>query len=301
MIYPSIGGRSLLGAIALEWGLRILSGCEFCGKEARGESFLAAGHLFGGAGGEDISAAATALGSHVDDVIGEFDDVEIVLDDDDGVAAVYQSLQYVHQDTDVFEMQTGGRFVEDIERLASVALAEFGGEFYALALATGESGGGLTELDVTQSDILKGFDLLEDARHILEKLHSLIDGHVEHVGNTFPFIAHLERLAVVSFAVAHFAGHEYVGQNVHLDGSVAVARTFFASPTLNVERESAGFVAAYLSLGQVNEEVADVVEYAGVGGWIGARRAAQGRLIYVDHLVYVFNTLHRGVGHRSFE
>ena len=39
-------------------------------------------------------------------------------DDDDRIATVYQFLEYIHQDADVFEMQTGCRFIENIEDAA---------------------------------------------------------------------------------------------------------------------------------------------------------------------------------------
>ena len=45
------------------------------------------GDLFGSPGGYDLAAAAAALWAHVDDPVGGFDDVEIVLDDDEGAAA----------------------------------------------------------------------------------------------------------------------------------------------------------------------------------------------------------------------
>lgn len=46
------------------------------------------GELFGGAGGDDGATVLAAFGSHVDDVVGAFDDVEVVLDDNHGVAAL---------------------------------------------------------------------------------------------------------------------------------------------------------------------------------------------------------------------
>ena len=45
-----------------------------------------------------------------------------MLDDDDGITSIYQLLQHIHQDTDIFEMQTCCGLVEDIERLACIAL-----------------------------------------------------------------------------------------------------------------------------------------------------------------------------------
>ena len=61
-------------------------------QELRGVAFLGLGDLFGGAGGEDLTALATSLGTHVDDPVGESDDIEVVLDDDDGVAAIHEFL-----------------------------------------------------------------------------------------------------------------------------------------------------------------------------------------------------------------
>ena len=104
-------------------------------EEAGSEAFLALGYLFGGACGKDLSAVAPALRTDVDDVVGEFDDVEVVFDDDDGVTPIDQLLQHIHQDADVLEMQTRGGLVEDVERLARITLGEFGGEFHALTLS----------------------------------------------------------------------------------------------------------------------------------------------------------------------
>ena len=48
---------------------------------------------FGGADGDNGTAFASAAGSHVDDVVGSLDDVEVVLNDDNGVAFVYKALE----------------------------------------------------------------------------------------------------------------------------------------------------------------------------------------------------------------
>ena len=52
------------------------------------------GHLLGGAGGHHIAAAVAALGAEIDDVVSGLDDVQIVLDDQDRVARIHQTLQY---------------------------------------------------------------------------------------------------------------------------------------------------------------------------------------------------------------
>ncbi len=46
------------------------------------------GDRFGGACREDLAAFGAAAGAHVDEMVGAGDHVEVVLDDDDGVADV---------------------------------------------------------------------------------------------------------------------------------------------------------------------------------------------------------------------
>ena len=110
---------------------------------------------------------------------------------------------------------------------------------------------------------------------------------------------HLQGLPVVAGAVADLAGHVDVGQEVHLDLDGAVARAGLAAAALDVEGEPARLVAADLGLGRGGEQRADVVEDAGVGGRVGARRAADGRLVDVDDLVEVVQPGDPGVPARD--
>jgi hypothetical protein len=48
-----------------------------------------------------------------------------VLDDDDGVAGVAQLVQHFEQQVNIGKVQAGGGLVQDVERAAGVALAEF--------------------------------------------------------------------------------------------------------------------------------------------------------------------------------
>jgi hypothetical protein len=56
-------------------------------------------------------------------VIRHFDYIHIMFDHQYSVAPVDQFVQYVQQMTDVFKMQTGCRFIQDIKSLARIALA----------------------------------------------------------------------------------------------------------------------------------------------------------------------------------
>ena len=75
-----------------------------------------AGDLLGGPCGNDPPAAFSAFGAEVDYVIGRFDHVRMMLDYDNRVLLIHQFAQNVQELADVFEMQAGRGFVEDVER-----------------------------------------------------------------------------------------------------------------------------------------------------------------------------------------
>src|SRR6202043_3400677 len=88
-----------------------------------------------------------------------------------------------------------------------------------------------------------------------------------------------------ALAAAHLAGDVDVGQEVHLDLDLAVALARLAASAWHVEAEAARLVAAHARLGGPRHQVADRVEDVGVGGRVGARRAADRALVDGDHLV----------------
>ena len=140
-----------------------------------GVGFGRAGDGFGRTGGDDPPAFVAGFRSEVDDPVGGLDDVEVVLDADDGVAEIHQAMQDVEQLPEVVKVQAGGGFVEDVERLAGRGLGEFGGELNALGFSTGEGRGGLAQGEVAQADV---FERLEDAANlgdVFEQGQRLVD------------------------------------------------------------------------------------------------------------------------------
>ena len=126
-----------------------------------------------------------------------------------------------------------------------------------------------------------------DLRNVFENREGVFDGGRQQVGDGIAFVFHLQRFAVVAAAAADIAGDVDVGQKVHLDALQPVALAGFAAAALHVEAEAAGLVAALARFRQHGVEIADGREDAGVGGGIGARRAADGRLIDLDYFVDV--------------
>ena len=138
---------------------------------------------------------------------------------------------------------------------------------------------------------MDGLELGGDGRDVPEELDRLADGHVEHIGDGLALVGDLERLAVVAGAATDLARDVDIGEEVHLDLDDAVAPTSLAAAAADVEGEAAGLVASHAGLGGLGEELADLVEDAGVGGGVRARRAADGRLVDVDDLVDVLDAL----------
>ena len=65
--------------------------------------------------GDHLAAPVAALRSKVNHPIGNFDHVQIVLDDEDRAAGVDEAAESEQQLADVIEMQAGGRLVKNVE------------------------------------------------------------------------------------------------------------------------------------------------------------------------------------------
>ena len=250
------------------------------------------GYVFGRAHGDDFAAAGAAFRAQVDYPIRRLDDIQIVFDDYHRVALIAQPMQHVQQLLDVVEVQAGGGLVQDVERLAGAALGKFAGELHALRLAAGEGGGALAQAHVGEPHVHQRVQLALQHRHRVEEGAGLLDGHVQHFMDVLALVAHFQRLAVVALALANVAGHVDVWQKVHFHLDDAIALAGFAAPALDVEAEAAGLVAPRSRFLGLREQFANRREQAGVGGGVGARRAANRALVDVYHLVEVFQALH---------
>ena len=69
--------------------------------------------------------------------------------------ALDEAVKLLHQLRHVRRVQARRRFVEHVERLATLRALQFGGELDALGLAAGQFRGRLPEPDVSQADFPK--------------------------------------------------------------------------------------------------------------------------------------------------
>src|SRR5947209_10198453 len=251
--------------------------------------------LFGRAGGDDLPALVAAFGTEVDHVVGGLDHVEVVLDHQHRVAHRHEPRQHVEQLVDVREVQARRGLVEHVEGAARRAARQLGGELDALRLTARELRRRLAHVNVAETDLADGLELVGDLRDRREQLGRLVDAHREDVGDRLVLELHLERLRVVTLALADFARHVHVGQEVHLDLDDPVALARFAAAALDVERKTPRRVAAHLRFGRERVQLANLVERTGVGGGVRAGRSADRRLVDHHHLVERLGALHAAV------
>lgn len=77
-----------------------------------------------------VLPALTAFRSHIYDIVCHFDNVKIMLDNNDRIALIDQLVQHIHQHADILKVQSGGRLIKNIERLACIPLGKFGGKLH---------------------------------------------------------------------------------------------------------------------------------------------------------------------------
>ena len=111
------------------------------------------GDGFWGAGCDDVAAVFACVGAEVDDPVCAFDHVEVVFDDENGVAAVNEAVEDFDENADVVKVQSRGGFVEEVKRFARGGSRQFGCEFDALCFAAREGCGRLTEAEITQAHV----------------------------------------------------------------------------------------------------------------------------------------------------
>src|ERR1700729_2827842 len=145
---------------------------------------------------DEAAAVFATFGTEVEDPVGVTNDVEVVLDDDDGVSQVGKAVEDLEELAHIVEVESGGGFVEEIKSAAGLPLGELAGKFHALRFAAAEGGGALAEVDVSEADVNEGLKLLPDQRHIGEDRERVFNGEFENVGDGVAVEFYGERLLV---------------------------------------------------------------------------------------------------------
>src|SRR5262249_1407354 len=110
-------------------------------------------NVLGGSLDNDEAAPIARLRAEVDNPVGCLDDVEVVLDNDDGVSQIDEAVQHLEQLVDVVGVQAGRRFVEAVRRPARVGTTQLGGKLDALRLAAGQRRRRLSQRQVVEANV----------------------------------------------------------------------------------------------------------------------------------------------------
>src|SRR3974390_363585 len=244
-------------------------------------------NLFGSARGDDVPALLTAFGTQVDDPVRGFDHIEIVFDDEERCAGFEELAERRQQFGNIVEMQAGGWLVQNVEDALVLRAREMRGQFQALGFASGERRGRLTKAKIAEANFIEHAQLGSNLGNVDKEGQGLANRHSEDIVNILAMVANLEDAALETLPSALFADQFDIGQELHFDGDGPIALTGFAAATRHVEGEMAGGEATALGVGSVGENFADRVERLQIRGWVRARRAANRRLVYDDHVLNV--------------
>ena len=113
--------------------------------------------MFGCAADYERSAFLAPFRAYVDNVVGTFDYLRVVFDDNQRMTLFQKPLKLVEQDMNVVEVQTRGRFVEDKQCRLVFLLGKKPRELYTLIFASRQRRRRLPELDIAEPDILQRF------------------------------------------------------------------------------------------------------------------------------------------------
>ena len=86
---------------------------------------------------DDGTAAAAPFGTEVDEVVRRLDDVQVVLNNDNSIAAVDEELQNIHEVVNILAVQARRRFIQDIKGPARAAFGQFRRQLDALRFTSG--------------------------------------------------------------------------------------------------------------------------------------------------------------------
>src|SRR5699024_9987228 len=253
-------------------------------------AFVHFGNLFGRAGTNNLSAGKAAFRTNVNNMVSAFNDIQVVFDDDDRMAAVDQLFDRIQQLGDILEMQSGSGLIEETEGMVTGRLAQEFGQLYPLCLSAGKGRGTLAQLQIAGAHIFECLQLGSDPFLIDEKVDGLGDRHLQHIMDIFAAIFDLQHILAITFTATLLARELNISHKLHFNGLDTFALTGFTASAWNIEGEMTGLVTHNLGLARIVKQIANAVESLGIGSAIGARGASNGGLIHHLHRINMMDT-----------
>lgn len=238
---------------------------------------------------EKMSASISSSGPELHDPVRQADHIEVVFDDDDGVALIAKTEEKIHEVLDVLPVKTGGRFIQKIQCATRLTLAQLERELYPLGLATRKGGGRLADLDIAQPDCLKRREFLVNTRLSGKEFAGSVNGEVEGFRDVEPAETDFERFPVVALSVTGRAFDVDVAEKLHVELDHAISLAPFTPAARRVEAEAVGRVSSYLCERSLGVKASQQIKKFGIGGRIGPGTAPDGALVDADDLIEVFD------------
>ncbi|MNE50429.1 hypothetical protein D3C80_1450020 [compost metagenome] len=141
-------------------------------------------------------------------------------------------------------MQTGGRFIQDVQRLTRPAFGQLTRKLHALRLTAGQRCRRLPQTNIGQPHVHQRLQLTRQRRHCIKELTGFFDGHIQHFVDCLALVLNLQRFAVIAFASALIARHINIRQEVHFDFDHAVTLTGFTASAAHVKAETSRRIPA---------------------------------------------------------
>ena len=148
----------------------------------------------------------------------------------------------------------------------------------------------MSELDVTEPDVVQHLEYPFDTRKGREKIEGLFDRHPEDFGDGFAFEFHIERLRIIPTPPTCFTLDIDIGEEVHLNLLHSTSFTRLTSSSAGIEAESSDTVASLLCFERAREHFSDVGEYTCVRSDVGMWSSSNRGLIDDNCLVSMFGS-----------
>lgn len=87
-------------------------------------AFFMFGNFLGGTYHYNLPAVLSALVPDIDDVVGYFNYIEIVFNDQDGIPFICKPVEDLQQYPYILEMKSGGGFIKNIEGIPGIAFGK---------------------------------------------------------------------------------------------------------------------------------------------------------------------------------
>src|SRR5260370_1053685 len=237
-------------------------------EKAAGVRLRIARHLLGSSRRDDLAALVASLGTHIDQPVRGFDDVKIVFNDQQRSASFEQLAERAEELGDVIEVQTRGRFVENVKEALVVGAAEMRGQFQALRFPAGERCRRLPETQIAESNFIQDPEFGNNLGNVDEKGQGFANRQLQYFVDIFPVIPDFQNAALEASAPALFADEFDVREKLHLHGDRAVALAGFAAASRHVKRKVTGAVAAAFRIGGIRKNFPDRIERFEIRGRI---------------------------------